>query len=70
MKIAVAGLGFRIANVLKSFRKALPDVAVVGLVDPAPAGLDVIEGLGLTVGARFETVEAMLAATKPDLFMV
>ncbi|OLP42263.1 Gfo/Idh/MocA family protein [Rhizobium oryziradicis] len=70
MKIAVAGLGFRLANVIASFRKACPELQVVGLVDPNPAGLPALVSAGMPEPRAFETVSEMLAATQPDLFMV
>jgi len=70
MKIAVAGLGFRLANVIASFRKACPELELVGVMDPQPAGLPAIRSSGMAEPRPFETVEAMLAQTKPDLFMV
>jgi predicted dehydrogenase len=70
MKIAVAGLGFRLANVISAFRKLAPDFDVVGLVDPEPAGLPALRAAGMPEPCRFETVSEMLAVTKPDLLMV
>ncbi|MDA5636335.1 MULTISPECIES: Gfo/Idh/MocA family protein [Rhizobium/Agrobacterium group] len=70
MKIAVAGLGFRLANVIASFRKACPELEIVGLMDPRPAGLPEILSSGLPEPRRFETVETMLTQTRPDLLMV
>jgi predicted dehydrogenase len=70
MKIAVAGLGFRLANVISSFRKACSDLEIVGLVDPQPAGLPALMSEGMSDPRRFETVTAMLAEARPDLLMV
>ncbi len=70
MKIAVAGLGFRLANVIASFRKACPDLQILGLMDPQPAGLPAILSSGLPEPRRFETMETMLKETRPDLLMV
>ncbi|MGP4694027.1 Gfo/Idh/MocA family protein [Agrobacterium cavarae] len=70
MKIAVAGLGFRLANVIASFRKACPELELVGVMDPQPAGLPAIRSSGMAEPRPFETVEAMLAQTKPNLLMV
>lgn len=70
MKIAIAGLGFRLANVIASFRKACPELEIVGLMDPQPAGLPAIQSAGMAAPRRFETIEAMLTQTKPDLLMV
>lgn len=70
MKIAVAGLGFRLANVIASFAKACPDIEIVGLMDPEPAGLPAILSSGMPEPRRFDTVELMLTQTRPDLLMV
>lgn len=70
MKVAVVGLGYRMANVLKSFQKANPDLAVTGLVDPAPAGLEDLQKAGLDVGPRFDNVDEMVQTVRPDLLMV
>lgn len=70
MKIAVAGLGFRLANVIASFQKACPELQVVGLVDPKPAGLPALVSAGMPEPRAFEEVSEMLAATQPDLLMV
>lgn len=70
MKVAVVGLGYRMANVLKSFQKANADLAIIGLVDPAPAGLQQIEAAGMSAGERFDDVETMLKAIRPDMLMV
>ncbi len=70
MKIAVAGLGYRMANVLKSFQKAVPELTIVGLVDPQPAGLEQVAASGLHASKRFETVDEMVRSTNADLLMV
>lgn len=70
MKLSIIGLGYRMANVLKSFQKSLPEMQLVGLVDPEPAGLAEIEAAGINTPTRFDTVDEMLAANKPDLLMV
>jgi hypothetical protein len=70
MKVAVVGLGYRMATVLKSFREIQPELAVVGLVDPAPAGLKQVGDAGLTVASRYDDVDNMIAAENPDLLMV
>ena len=70
MKIAVAGLGFRLANVIASFRKAHGGLELVGVVDPAPAGLPQLLSAGMRAPKSFGSVRGMLAETKPDLLMV
>lgn len=70
MKIAVVGLGFRLANVISSFRRACGDLELVGLVDPQPAGLPALLSTGMPEPRRFETVREMLEKARPDLLMV
>lgn len=66
MKIATAGIGLRAGHVLTIFQEMRPDIEFVGYVDPHPTHLNMI---GADVPG-FETVEAMLATTKPDVFFV
>lgn len=69
-RIAVAGLGHRIATVLRHVLAAAPSMKIAGYADPAPAGLTSLEQHGIEAGAPFESVEALIAGTKPDLLMV
>ena len=66
MKVATAGIGLRPAHVLSIMKEVMPEIEFVGVVDPQTSHLDMI---GLDT-PRFETVEEMLAQTKPDLFFV
>ncbi|MEQ8281952.1 MAG: Gfo/Idh/MocA family oxidoreductase [Parvibaculum sp.] len=68
--IAVAGLGQRIATVIRHLVAAAPNVRVAGYCDPAPVGLRALEKRGIAAGENFASVEAMLAAVRPDLLMV
>lgn len=70
LTIAVAGLGQRIATVIRHLVAAAPGVRVAGYCDPAPVGLRALEKRGIAAGESFADVEGMLAATKPDLLMV
>lgn len=70
LTIAVAGLGQRIATVIRHLHAAAPGVRVAGYCDPAPVGLKSLEKRGIAAGESFASVEAMLAAVKPDLLMV
>ncbi|MGA1599051.1 MAG: Gfo/Idh/MocA family protein [bacterium] len=68
MRVAIAGLGLRSAHVIKLLREVLPELQVVGYVDPSPCGL---ERLGVTTPLKsFPGVSAMLSDTTPDLLFV
>jgi len=68
--IAVAGLGRRIATVIRHLAAAAPNIRIVGHADPAPTGLSMLEKRGIEAGPAYADVETMLAETKPDLLMV
>ena len=66
MRVATVGIGLRPAHVLSVLKEAVPEVGFVGYVDPQSTYVD-------RIGAntpQFETVEDMLARTKPDLYFV
>ena len=66
MKVATVGIGLRPAHVLSIMKEVMPEIGFVGVVEPQTSHLDMI---GLDT-PRFETVDEMLAQTKPDLFFV
>lgn len=66
MRIATAGIGLRAGHVLSVFREIAPETEIVGFYDPHPTHLEMI---GNDV-PRFDSVETMLADTKPDLYFV
>ena len=66
MKVVTAGIGLRAGHVLSILKEAMPEIEFAGYVDPQASYLDMI---GLDV-PRFETVDEMLAATKPDLYFI
>ncbi len=66
MKVVTAGIGLRAGHVLSILKEAMPEIEFAGYVDPQTSHLDMI---GLDV-PRFETVDEMLAATKPDLYFI
>ena len=39
MRIAIVGLGLRAGNVLKMMKEEMPEIELVGYVDPDPCGL-------------------------------
>lgn len=66
MKVAVAGVGLRPANVLSILRTEMPEIEMVGWFDPQ-------ESYAARIAPsmpRFASVEEMLDTTKPDLFFV
>ena len=66
MRVAVAGTGLRPAHVLGVMQAQMPEIEMVGYYDPHPVYADRIS----PDMPRFDTVEAMLAETRPDLFFV
>ena len=68
--IAVAGLGRRIATVIRNLAAAAPDIRIVAHTDPAPTGCSMLERRGIETGKAYGDVAQMLAETKPDLLMV
>ncbi len=66
MRVVTAGMGLRAGHVLQTLKAAMPEAEVVGYYDPHPTHLDMI-------GAdtpRYDSIEAMLAQAKPDLYCV
>lgn len=70
LTIAVAGLGQRIAVVIRHLLAAAPGSRLVGYVDPEPFGLPSLAKRDIATGPAFDDVETMRAETKPDLLMV
>lgn len=66
MRVALTGAGGRSANVLSILKEALPETEFVGYHDPSPSHL---ARLGADIPS-FDSVEAMLRDTKPDLYFV
>jgi predicted dehydrogenase len=69
-RIAVIGLGQRIAHVLAAMQEMGWDLAVDGYVDPDPIGAPILDAAGLRPGRAFESPEALLAAGPYDLVMI
>lgn len=68
--IAVAGLGRRIATVIRHLHAAAPHMRIVAHADPAPTGLSMLTKRGIDAGASYDDVATMLGDTQPDLLMV
>ncbi len=66
MRVVVAGTGLRPAHVLGIMQAQMPEIEMVGYFDPQPVHADRIS----PTMPRFDSVEAMLADTKPDLLFV
>jgi len=69
-RIAVIGLGQRIAHVLAAMKEMGWDLGLDGYVDPAPIGAPILDAAGIRPGRAFETPEALLAAGPYDLVMI
>ena len=69
-RIAVIGLGQRIAHVLTAMQSVGWSMQVVGHVDPAPVGAPILAEAGIGAGRPFPTPEALLAAGPFDLVMI
>ena len=69
-RIAVIGLGQRIAHVLAAMKEMGWDLGLDGYVDPAPVGAPILDAAGIRPGRAFETPEALLAAGPYDLVMI
>ncbi len=68
MRIAIAGLGLRSGHVVGLLKQEIPELEVVGYVDPKPCGM---ERLGAAQPQRsYPDVAEMLSDTQPDLFFV
>lgn len=70
LKIAVAGLGQRIAVVLRHLVAAAPQARIMGYVDPDPFGMPSLQKRNIDPGKAYDDVDVMLAETKPDLFVI
>lgn len=66
MRIVTAGMGLRAGHVLQTLKAAMPEAEVVGYYDPQPTHLDMIG----EATPRYDSIEAMLAQAKPDLYCV
>jgi predicted dehydrogenase len=69
-RIAVIGLGQRIAHVLAAMKEMGWDLRLDGYVDPAPIGAPILDAAGILPGRAFESPEALLAAGPYDLVMI
>jgi predicted dehydrogenase len=69
-RIAVIGLGQRIAHVLAAMKEVGWDLRVDGYVDEHPVGAPILDAAGILPGRAFATPEALLAAGPYDLVTI
>lgn len=69
LKLVVAGLGRRIATVIRHLHAATP-VEIAGYCDPDPIGLAAVREAGILVGPAHASVPALLDSVPADLLMV
>src|SRR4051794_40546688 len=69
-RIAVIGLGQRIASVLSAMKEVGWDLRLDGYVDPNPVGASILAAAGILPGRAFETPQALLASGPYDLVMI
>ena len=70
MKVALCGVGLRLAFVAKVFRDARPDMEFVAHVDPTPAGKPYLDRHGIDIGRQFDDLGEMLDSENFDLLMI
>jgi predicted dehydrogenase len=69
-RIAIIGLGQRIAHVLAAMKEVGWDLSVDGYVDEAPVGAPILDAAGILPGRPFASPQALLAAGPYDLVMI
>jgi predicted dehydrogenase len=69
-RIAVIGLGQRIAHVLAAMKEVGWDLRVDGYVDENPVGAPILDAAGILPGRPFATPDQLLAAGPYDLVMI
>jgi predicted dehydrogenase len=66
MRVVVSGTGLRPMHVLSVLKEEMPEIEFAGWYDPEPTYFDRL-GDGVP---RYDSIEAMLAGARPDLFFV
>ena len=69
MKTGIVGLGLRAANVLKMLLEDLPELDLVGYVDPDSCGLSILDDVSHNL-IRFESLDEMIEKCNLDLLWV
>ena len=69
MRTGIVGLGLRAGNVLKMMQADMPELELVGYVDPDPCGLPLLKGITNQL-QQHESLETMITKCKLDLLWV
>ncbi len=69
-RIAVIGLGQRIAHVLAAMEEMGWDLRVDGYCDPAPVGMPIVQAANILPGWPFDSPKALLDDGPYDLVMI
>jgi predicted dehydrogenase len=69
-RLAVIGLGQRIAHVLRAMEEVGWTLKVAGYVDPAPVGLPILAERDIAPGKSYPSIKALLADGPFDLVMI
>ncbi len=69
-RIAIIGLGQRVAHVLRAMQEVGWQFDIAGWADPAPVGLPILAEKDIAPGRAFPDVSALLAAGPFDLVMI
>ena len=69
-RIAIIGLGQRIAHVLAAMKEVGWDLALAGYCDPAPVGLPMLKDHGIEPGRTHANAAALLKDGPFDLVMI
>jgi predicted dehydrogenase len=69
MRTGIVGLGLRAGNVLKMIMEEMPEMELLGYVDPDPCGLSIIEGHS-NILIKYESLDQMINEGNLDLLWV
>ena len=69
MRTGIVGLGLRAGNVLKMIKEEMPELELVGYVDPDPCGLSIIEQHSSQLN-QYESLAQMIIESDLDLLWV
>ena len=69
MRTGIVGLGLRAGNVLKMIMEDMPEMELVGYVDPDPCGLSIIEEHSNSL-TQYQTLDQMINESSLDLLWV
>ena len=69
MKIGIVGLGLRAGNVLKMLKEDMPEIELVGYVDPDPCGLSLVKDYSSEL-TPYKDLKQMIDECNLDLLWV